>query len=123
MKAIVVDDCRAVRRAIRSSLAQKGFDVVEAEDGRQALDELRLHGPFDLALVDWKMPAMSGYDLILEVRKDAQMDAMSIMMVTAQTDLVDVQAALGAGADEYIMKPFTEEAFRDKLVLLGFCDP
>jgi two-component system chemotaxis response regulator CheY len=119
MRAIVVDDSRAMRMIIKRALVREGFDVVEAGDGRQALEELAKTGPLDLALVDWNMPVMNGYELICEVRSRANLNRMSIMMVTTETESSMVQRALEAGANEYVMKPFTEAVLREKLLLLG----
>lgn len=119
MKAIVVDDSRAARMVLKKALSQEGFEVVEAGDGRQALEELAKAGPLDLALVDWNMPVMTGYELICEVRARKELDRMAIMMVTTETESSQVQKALDAGANEYVMKPFTGEVLREKLLLLG----
>ena len=120
MKAIVVDDSRATRTILKRALTRQGFEVFEAGDGRQALDELAKTGPLDLALVDWNMPVMTGYELICELRARPDLNKMSIMMVTTETESSQVQRALDAGANEYVMKPFTEEVLREKLLLLGF---
>ena len=122
MKAIVVDDSRATRTILRTALKQEGFEVVEAGDGRQALDELRKVGALDLALVDWNMPVMNGYELICQVRAQRQFDSMAIMMVTTESEASQVRRALDAGANEYVMKPFTPEILREKLLLLGLKD-
>jgi two-component system chemotaxis response regulator CheY len=119
MRAIVVDDSRATRMILKRALAREGFEVVEAGDGRQALVELEKTGALDLALVDWNMPVMTGYELIREVRSRADLNSMAIMMVTTETEASQVQRALEAGANEYVMKPFTEEMLREKLLLLG----
>lgn len=119
MKAIVVDDSRASRTILRRALTSQGFEVVEAGDGKQALEQLAKTGPVDLALVDWNMPVMTGYELICEVRSKAEMNRMAIMMVTTETEISQVQKALDAGANEYVMKPFTEEVLKEKLLLLG----
>ncbi len=119
MKAIVVDDSRAARMVLKKALAQEGFEVLEAGDGRQALDELAKAGAVDLALVDWNMPVMTGYELICEVRARKELDRMAIMMVTTETESSQVQKALDAGANEYVMKPFTGDVLREKLLLLG----
>jgi two-component system chemotaxis response regulator CheY len=120
MRAIIVDDSRSIRMMLRRALARRGFEVLEAADGREALGMLGRLGGVDLALVDWHMPEMDGYELVCALRKDARMDRMAIMMVTTETDIAQVQRALAAGANEYLMKPFTDEAFVDKLTLLGF---
>ncbi len=120
MKAIVVDDSRATRTILKRALARQGFEVFEAGDGRQALDELGKTGPLDLALVDWNMPVMTGYELICELRARPDLNKMAIMMVTTETESSQVQRALDAGANEYVMKPFTEDVLKEKLLLLGF---
>jgi two-component system, chemotaxis family, chemotaxis protein CheY len=119
VKAIVVDDSRATRTILKRALTQQGFEVVEAGDGRQALTELEKTGPLDLALVDWNMPVMTGYELVCEVRARASMNRMAIMMVTTETEISQIQKALDAGANEYVMKPFTEDVLKEKLLLLG----
>jgi two-component system chemotaxis response regulator CheY len=93
--------------------------VAEAGDGRLALDVLEQFGAVDLALVDWNMPNMNGYELIQQVRARPSFNSMAIMMVTTESELSQVQRALDAGANEYVMKPFTEEILKDKLLLLG----
>jgi two-component system chemotaxis response regulator CheY len=120
MKAIVIDDSRATRMILKRALGAQGFEVVEAGDGKQALDELAKTGPLDLALVDWNMPVMTGYEFVKEVRARKEMDRMAIMMVTTESEMSQVQKALDAGANEYVMKPFTDQVLQEKLLLLGF---
>ena len=122
MKALVVDDSRAMRMILKRVLAANGFEVFEAGDGKQALEQLAVTGVVDLALVDWNMPVMTGYELICEVRARHELDSMAIMMVTTETETSQVQRALDAGANEYVMKPFTDEALREKLLLLGLAE-
>ncbi|HYP87480.1 MAG TPA: response regulator [Polyangiaceae bacterium] len=119
MKALVVDDSRAIRMIIARQLKSLGFSIVEANDGREALAALRSVGPFDIALVDWNMPVMNGLELVLEVRSDRSLDEMAIMMVTTESEQTQVIRAIEAGASEYLMKPFSPEAFEEKLVILG----
>lgn len=122
LKAIVIDDSRAMRTILRRALTEAGFEVVEASDGREALERIAASGPIDLALVDWNMPIMTGYELIREVRSHSELDRMAIMMVTTETEVEQVQRALEAGANEYVMKPFDAAVLREKLLLLGFGD-
>lgn len=122
MRALVVDDSRAMRMILKRTLTGIGFEVLEAGDGRQALEVLAAAGPVDLTLVDWNMPVMTGYELIVEVRARRELDAMPIMMVTTETEVSQVTRALEAGANEYVMKPFTEDALREKLMLLGLAE-
>jgi two-component system chemotaxis response regulator CheY len=114
LKAIIVDDSRAMRTILRRALTQA--------DGRQALEQLLESGPLDLALVDWNMPVMTGYELICEVRSRRELDGMAIMMVTTETEIDQMQRALEAGANEYVMKPFSQDILREKLLMLGFGD-
>jgi two-component system chemotaxis response regulator CheY len=119
VKAIVIDDSRATRTILKRTLSSQGFEVFEAGDGRQAVDELLKLGPLDLALVDWNMPVMTGYEFIVDIRGRPEFASMSIMMVTTESETSQVQLALDAGANEYIMKPFTDEVLKEKLMLLG----
>lgn len=118
-RAIIVDDSRATRTILRRTLTEEGFEVLEAGDGQQALDQLTQAGALDLALVDWNMPVMNGLELISQLRARSEFDGMAIMMVTTETEIHQVQRALEAGANEYVMKPFTPDILREKLLLLG----
>jgi two-component system chemotaxis response regulator CheY len=120
VRAMVVDDSRAMRMILKKSLASMGFECDEAVDGKQALQRLQESEPYQLALVDWNMPNMNGFELLCEVRKDHSFDEMRVMMVTTESELERVTAALGAGADEYVMKPFDDAIIREKLQILGF---
>src|ERR1700749_3054096 len=122
MKALVVDDSRATRVILRKALEREGFSVLEAGDGKQALDRLSESGALDLALVDWNMPVMTGYELICALRAQKGFDGMSIMMVTTESESSQVQKALDAGANEYVMKPFTDDILREKLMMLGLLE-
>lgn len=124
MRALVVDDSRAMRTAMRRMMQDLGFDVLEAGDGRQALDVLEgTADTVDVALIDWHMPEMDGLELVAAMQDDAQLFRIRKMMVTAETDMRRVMEALRTGADEYLMKPVTREALREKLTLLGFDAP
>jgi two-component system chemotaxis response regulator CheY len=101
-------------------LKTAGFDVSEACHGRDALEKLGEGQPVDLALVDWNMPEMNGLEFVQAVRSSGNHPAMKLMMVTTESEIARVQAAIDAGADEYVMKPFTPEVLRDKLAMLGF---
>jgi two-component system chemotaxis response regulator CheY len=121
VRAIVIDDSRAIRFMLRVILRDIGFgELLEAGDGQEALKRLAEVERPDLALVDWNMPNMNGFEFIQTVRKDASFQDMKIVMVTTEIEMEQVAAALGAGANEYVMKPFTPESVREKLQLLGF---
>ena len=119
MRAMVIDDSRAMRRILKTALSEQGFDVVEAENGREAIRALRESGGLDLALIDWNMPEMTGIELVELLRADTGFTSMRLMMVTTETEPEQVERALVAGADEYLMKPFTTETLVLKLQTLG----
>ena len=119
MKAVVIDDSRAMRAILARMLRDIGFEVTEAEDGLAALEVLKGPALFDLALVDWNMPGMDGLQVVQALRADQRLNEMRIMMVTTETEIDRVVRALEAGANEYLMKPFTAEAVTEKLALLG----
>ena len=120
MRALVVDDSRAMRMILGKILRSVGFDVVvEAGNGQEALDRLEQHGAMDLALVDWNMPTLNGYDFVSRVRAEKRYKWMRLMMVTTELETTQMQKALAAGADEYLMKPFMREAILEKLQILG----
>ena len=119
MRALVVDDSRAMRLILSRALRECGCDVVEAGDGREALSALA-DGPLpDVALVDWNMPGMNGLDLVQAVRQDHAYDDVRLVMVTTESESSQVMRALEAGAEEYIFKPFTTESVVSKLQMLG----
>ena len=119
MLALVIDDSRAMRMILKRILVDLGFEVVEAADGQQAL-ELVAAGPLpDLATIDWNMPVMNGLEFVSAVRATRAHRAMTLMMVTTESEHGQVVRALAAGAHEYVLKPFTAEVLTDKLTLLG----
>jgi two-component system chemotaxis response regulator CheY len=119
VRALVIDDSRAMRTILSRMLVSIGFEVVEASDGRDALAKLDAEGRFDLALVDWNMPNMNGYEFVRAVRAESSRDSMQLMMVTTETETDQVVRALEAGANEYVMKPFTRDVILEKLDILG----
>jgi len=117
--ALVVDDSQTIRLILRKYLGKIGFDVVEAADGVEGIARLREMPQTDLVLVDWNMPNMSGVDFVRAVRTIRQYDSLPLVMVTTNTELDQIASALEAGANEYIMKPFTQDVIQGKLELLG----
>ncbi len=118
-RALVVDDSRTIRSILGKKLSQLGFKVSEAENGKVALDVLRATPLISLALVDWNMPVMNGLEFVESVRADTKYDNMTIVMVTTETETSQMLKALDAGANDYIMKPFTDEIIVERLMLLG----
>ena len=119
MRALVIDDSRAMRMILARILKEVGFDVIEAGHGKEALERLAGIPPPELLMVDWNMPVMDGLALIKAVRADRAYDVARIMMVTTESERARVAEALGAGANDYMMKPFTRDAVLAKLQLLG----
>lgn len=119
MQALVIDDSRAVRMLIGKILSDQGFTVIEAGHGQAGLEQLQAHADVSLVLVDWNMPVMDGLEFIQRVRQIRTWDHVQIVMVTTETESEQVQRALSAGANEYVMKPFTPEVLVAKLALLG----
>ncbi len=83
------------------------------------MEKLDCLGSPDLALVDWNMPEMNGLEFVRSVRANSRFDHVPLMMVTTETDMERVSSALEAGANEYVMKPFTKDVILEKLQLLG----
>jgi two-component system, chemotaxis family, chemotaxis protein CheY len=123
MRALVIDDSRTMRAILGKMLKEIAFEVLEAADGREGLEQLRKNGPPDLVLVDWNLPTMNGLEFVRAVRSQREYDGVPLMMVTTETERAQVAKALEAGATEYIMKPFTKDILVDKLNLLGILQP
>lgn len=117
-RAIVIDDSRAMRSLLRAALETCGFVVTEASDGLEAQALLDAAEPVELALVDWNMPELDGLALIRSVRGNPRYDRMVIVMVTSEAEPTQIERALAAGANEYIMKPLSAEVLVEKLRLL-----
>ena len=120
MRALVIDDSRAMRALLGRLLGEIGFSVEEAGNGREGLEHLQAHGAPDVVLVDWNMPEMSGFEFVQAVRANRDYDAVRLIMVTTETEMTRVVKALGAGLDAYVMKPFTKEAVVEQLERIGF---
>jgi two-component system chemotaxis response regulator CheY len=119
-KALVVDDSRTIRMILRRILVEFGYEVHEAGDGLEALQVMEAVGTgVELALVDWNMPEMNGLELITRLRQNAELDALKVVMVTTEAELGHMASAMEAGANEYVMKPFTKDILREKLEMLG----
>jgi two-component system chemotaxis response regulator CheY len=120
VKALIVDDSRAMRMMLKKVLLAHGFETLfEAGNGREGIERLEESGPVDLVLVDWNMPVMDGLEFVSEVRKNQGYKDTRLMMVTTESEVTQMSRALDAGANEYVMKPFTPEGLREKLSILG----
>jgi len=119
MHALVVDDSRAMRSILTRLMNGLGFEVSQAGDGAEALTVLEGGVRPDVILVDWNMPVMDGLTFIKTVRAREDMRDISLMMVTTESEQAQIVRALAAGAHEYVIKPFSDEAIAEKLALLG----
>jgi two-component system chemotaxis response regulator CheY len=122
VKALVVDDSRAMRRIIAKLLVDLGFEVHEAATGVEALAQAQQLDELAVVLLDWNMPEMDGREVLERLRADPSTADLPVMMVTTESEMEQVEVALNAGASEYLMKPFDRAALLEKLLLLGF-DP
>lgn len=119
-QAIVADDSRAVRMILARTLKDLGFEVREAANGREALEMLADGGAgVRLVLADWNMPEINGLELVRRLRQDPRLATLPVVMVTTETELDQMAAALAAGANEYVMKPFTRDILIEKLQMVG----
>lgn len=118
MKILVVDDFSTMRRIIKNILREIGYhNVEEAEDGAKALEKLKLT-PFDFVVTDWNMPNMPGIELLKEIRKDPELKTIPVLMVTAESQKENVVQAVEAGVNNYIVKPFTATALKERIDLI-----
>jgi two-component system chemotaxis response regulator CheY len=119
-KALVVDDSRAVRMILARTLKELGFEVREAANGREALEVIETEKTaVTLVLADWNMPEINGLELLKQLRQKPELASLVVVMVTTETELDQMAAALEAGANEYVMKPFTKDILVEKLQLVG----
>jgi len=115
MKVLVADDFATMRKIVRNILKQIGFDdIVEAEDGQAALQVLKSEN-IGLVVTDWNMPNMNGLELLEKIRKDPKTAKLPVLMVTAEGLKENVVAAVKAGVNNYVVKPFTAEVLQEKL--------
>jgi two-component system chemotaxis response regulator CheY len=121
VRALVIDDSRTMRSLLSRQLVALGYEVLEAQHGEEALEVLEQAGGAvpQLATVDWNMPVMDGLTFVQRVRSRPEWRSIALMMVTTEAEYDQIVRALAAGAHEYLIKPFTQEAFTDKLDLLG----
>jgi two-component system chemotaxis response regulator CheY len=115
---LVVDDSKVIRKVARHILETLNFSVDEAEDGRQALSRVEAKMP-DVVLLDWNMPVMSGLEFLRCLRAGDYQVQPKVVFCTTENDTTHIRAAIEAGADEYVMKPFDRETLESKLQIVG----
>jgi len=115
MKILVVDDFSTMRRIVKNLLKQLGYvNIDEAEDGAQAYEKVK-NGDYGFVVSDWNMPNMDGLDLVKSVRANPAIKDLPILMVTAEAEKDKVIAAIQAGVNNYIVKPFTGDTLKEKM--------
>jgi len=118
MKLLLVDDSSTMRRIQKTQLSNLGVsDILEAENGQDAIEKLEGNMPVDVDLLDWNMPVMDGLTMLKQTRANAAFKDVKVIMCTSESEKEKVVEALKAGANNYIVKPFTPEALKEKLGL------
>jgi len=121
IKILIVDDLSAMRRIIKNVLRDLGFNhISEADDGMMALPMLQ-GGDYDLLITDWSMPGMQGIDLLRHVRSDDRLNTLPVLMVTAEQKPEQIDEAVQAGVNGYIIKPFSPQTLKEKLDKIFEC--
>jgi two-component system chemotaxis response regulator CheY len=115
---LVVDDSSVIRKVARRILEGLEFQIVEAENGEDAIETCRLQLP-DAILLDWNMPKMDGYDFLRVLRRLPGGDRPKVVFCTTENDVAHIARALHAGANEYIMKPFDKDIVEAKFQEVG----
>ena len=104
---LTVDDSKSIREAVRFALEPLGYNIVEAEDGVEGIDQLN-NETVDLVITDLNMPNMDGLEFIAEVRKDSSFNGLPLVMLTTEGQAEKMRAGKQAGASGWIVKPFNE---------------
>ena len=115
---LVVDDSKVIRKVARHILEGLDFTVSEAADGREALDSC-VASPPDVVLLDWNMPVMNGMDFLRALRDTQLGSRPKVVFCTTENGMAHIRAAIEAGADEYVMKPFDRDTLHSKLQIVG----
>jgi two-component system chemotaxis response regulator CheY len=117
-QCLIVDDSRVVRKVSRSIVEKLGYQVMEAENGEEALARCKLAMP-DLVLVDWDMPVMTGIEFVTALRASPGNERARVVFCTSKNGAHDIHRGIGAGANEYVTKPFNEVSLTAKLQAIG----
>lgn len=114
-KVLVVDDMMSMRNIVKRALLEIGYkNIHDALNGEEALEKLK-SGGFGLVLLDWNMPVMSGIELLRTIRSDPTLQAIPVLMITAEAKMDNIMEAVKAGVSDYLVKPFSGQALQEKL--------
>jgi two-component system chemotaxis response regulator CheY len=116
VRILLVDDSNTMRRIQKNTLEKLGFtDVVEAQDGADAVGKLSMMGKFDLVLMDWNMPNMTGIEALKKIKADPAIKATPVIMVTSESEKSKIMEAIQSGAASYVVKPFEADTLMAKI--------
>ncbi|MDR2579715.1 MAG: response regulator [Fibromonadaceae bacterium] len=116
MKILLVDDSSTMRRIQKNTLTSLGYtDIIEAEDGADALEKLRQHPDVQLTLMDWNMPNMTGIEALKAIKSNPETKNIPVMMVTSEAEKTKIVEAIQSGASNYLVKPFEADALKEKI--------
>ncbi len=115
MKALVVDDSSMLRMLVTNLLSKAGYKVTQAEDGQIGLDVVSNMGSPDLVVLDWNMPVLDGYGFLCKFREDEANIGSKVILLTTEGQKEKIVKALGAGADDYVTKPFELDALLETI--------
>lgn len=119
-KVLLVDDSKTARSLLKRIFNElEGWQITEAENGQDAIDKMKSGEALDLICIDWNMPVMNGLEFIKEAKKIFDLKSTWMMMVTTETEMSNMHKAMVAGANEYVMKPFTKDVIITKLEMMG----
>ena len=119
MKILIVEDSKLMRRAITKVVVTKGYEPVEAVNGAEALEQLfKNKEDIGLVIMDWNMPVMDGLDALVKIREDEQYNHVPVLMATSEGIAEDIARAKEAGANDYMVKPFTLQDLANKITEL-----
>jgi len=117
MKLLVIDDSSVVRKIIKTAADMLQMEMVEAQDGIDALEKLsEMYKEINLILLDWNMPEMNGYDALVQMKSNDKYRDIPVMMVTTEGQQSSIITAIRAGAANYLVKPFTIEELESKIL-------
>ena len=117
MKLLIVDDSSVMRKVIKAAADMLQMETVEAQDGIEALEKLsEIYEEVNLILLDWNMPEMNGYEVLVNIKSDEKFKHIPVMMVTTEGQKSSIIAAIRAGADNYLVKPFTIDQLEFKII-------
>ena len=118
MRCLIVDDSRVIRAVARKILEARGYEVEEAEEGADGLDACGEWRP-DLVLLEWQLPDMTGIEFMQELPRHCEGKVPKVVFCSSEGSYRSIEAAVQAGATEYIMKPFDSDVFDSKLQMAG----